>query len=171
MKMKKIRTILILLIITLLLTGCEENGSKVVVNQRKIDVSKLVHEHCTRTGAVENGEANLNYDIYYTGEVLNLLISQEAVKSTSSEVLNKYEEAYRNIHKFYDGLEHYETQIEKTEDTVASIIKIDYDKIDIDKLIALEGEEDNIFENKVPKVAKWKELAKKMGAKCSVVTE
>ena len=169
--MKRKKWFIILILSIIIVTGCEKEEQKVVVNQRKIDVSKLVHEHCTRSGVVEDGEANLEYDIYYTGEVLNLLVSKEAVTSTNSEIVSKYENAYQSIHNHYKGIDHYETSIEKKENTVTSIIKIDYDKIDIDKLIELEGEEDNIFENKVPKVSKWKDLAKKMGAKCSTVAE
>ena len=44
-------------------------------------------------------------------------------------------------------------------------------EIDIDKLIDIEGEKDNIFENKVAKVDKWLELAKRLGTKCELVEE
>ena len=39
----------------------------------------------------------------------------------------------------------------------------------IDKLIEIEGEEDNVFENKIPKVSKWLDLSKKFGTTCELV--
>ena len=58
----------------------------------------------------------------------------------------------------------------KTAVLVERIIrKIIDDKVDIDKLIEIEGEEDNIFENKIPKVSKWLDLSKKFGTTCELV--
>ena len=48
--------------------------------------------------------------------------------------------------------------------------KIDYEKVDVSKLIALEGEEDNIYENNIPKLNKYLELGKKVGVTCSEST-
>lgn len=161
---------LVLITISLLLfSGCNDN--KVVSNGKKVDTSNMIHEHCIRTGSVKDGEASLEYDIYYTGEVFNIIVSNEKVTSTNKEVLDTYEEAYRKIHSYYEGLEYYDTSVIRTSDYVESSMTINYDKVDIKKLISIEGEDDNIFEDNIPKIEKWKELAKKVGTKCSIVTE
>ena len=134
-----------------------------------VDENTKVHEHCTRTGVVSNGSADLSYEIYYTGTRLNRVESTERVTSDSTEVLDQYEGSYKAIHAHYEGLDHYETKVIRADNSVTSKIIIDYDHIDIDELIAIEGEENNVFEDKVPKIAKWKELAKKVGMQCSVV--
>ena len=170
--MKKINILVLLITIILLVTGCENNTSnKVISNGQKVNTSKMQHKHCTREGSVTNGEVNLNYDIYYTGDILNILKSEETVISNLSSVLDTYENAYKNIHKNYEGLKYYDTSVERTDDRVTSTITINYDQIDIGRLIDIEGEEDNIFENKIPKVEKWITLAKKFGAKCELVEE
>ena len=169
--MKKSRLIIVLLLAMVLIVGCEKQEEKVISNGKKVDTSKMLHKHCTRGGSVTDGEASLNYEIYYTGEKLNIIESEEKVTSDSSSVLDTYEEAYNKIHKYYEGLEYYDTRVERNDNSVISYITINYDKIDIDKLISIEGEEDNIFENKVPKVDKWLELAKKVGTKCKLVEE
>lgn len=156
--MKKLCFITILLLIVVLITGCDENKSK-------------GHKYCTRSGSVENGDVSLNYNIYYTGDTLNKIESNEKVTSEDSSVLDTYENAYKGIHVNYKGLDHYNTSVIRTDDSVTSIIVIDYDKVDIDRLIELEGEDDNIFENKIPKVSKWLELGKKVGIKCEEVEE
>jgi len=171
--MKKNSIILLLILLVILITGCDKETTKekVISNGKEINTSKMEHKHCTREGTVTNGQASLNYDLYYTGDRLNILKSEEKVISSSDEVLDTYEEAYKGIHKHYEGLEYYDTSVVRGDTTVTSTITINYDNIDINKLIDIEGEEDNIFENKVPKVDKWITLAKKFGAKCEVVED
>ena len=161
---------IIILVVMVLLTACKSSNS-VISNGKKVNTSNLGHLHCTRVGSLDDGTTNLEYDLYYKGEVLNLLISKEEVTSSSSEVLDTYENAYRGIHKYYEGLEYYDTEVVRTDESVKSTITINYEKIDIDKLLDIEGEEDNIFENKVPKVEKWKDLASQFGTKCEEVSE
>ncbi len=168
--MKKTTIIICLLIVSVLLCGCEEKKeNKVISNGQVVNTANMEHKHCTRNATADGAEVKLDYDIYYTGDVLNLLISKEEVISSSTDILNTYENAYKQIHSNYKELDYYETSVERGDTTVTSSITINYDKIDIDKLIDIEGEEDNIFEKKVPKVSKWLELAKKFGTTCELV--
>ena len=161
--MKKVILTICIGIISIVLVGCDNNNKEVISKEK-------IHEHCTRNGIVENGSALLSYEIYYTGDVLNLLEAIEEVSSSNSDLLDQYENAYKEIHKHYEGLNYYVTSVVRKDDRVTSTIRIDYDKIDINKLIEIEGEEDNIFEEKIPKASKWKELAKKVGTKCEIVS-
>ena len=170
-KLKTISSILVLLVVVLLITGCDDNNNKVISNGKKVNTSKMEHKHCTGDGNMENGEVTLEYDIYYTDERLNIVKSVTTIKSDSSSVLDTYEKAYKDIYKNYEGLEYYDTSVERSDNGLVNTITINYDEIDIDKLISIEGEEDNIFENKVPKVKKWLELGKKFGTKCKLVEE
>ena len=170
--MKKISSILVLLVLLLLITGCDDNKSdKVISNGKKVNTSKMEHKHCTSEGSMDNGEVSFEYDIYYTGDKLNIVKSVTKIKSNSTNTLDTYEKAYKDIYKNYEGLDYYDTSVDRTDTGIVNTITINYDKIDIDKLISIEGEEDNVFENKVPKVEKWLELSKKFGAKCKLVEE
>ena len=163
--------IITLLFVSFFLVGCEKQ-EKVISNGEKVNVSKMQHKHCTRTASADSGvEVSLNYDLYYTGEKLNLLHSEEKVTSTSNESLDLYQNAYESIHQHYEGLEYYDTSVVRGGDFIASAITINYDKIDIGKLLDIEGEEDNIIENGEAKVEKWLALAKKLGAKCEDVSD
>lgn len=164
--MKKIIILIIIVMTSAFLIGCSKKESNTTI---KTD-NKIVHEHCSRNGTLDNGSAELNYDIYYTGDVLNKVEAIEKVISSDSSILDQYEAAYKSIHEHYKGLSNYITNVEKDNNSVSSTIIIDYDKVNIDELISIEGEEDNIFEDKIPKVSKWKELAKKVGTKCEVVS-
>ena len=169
--MKKISIIIILLLV-LFVTGCEKETKKeVVINGKSVNTSKMEHKYCTREGTVEGGEVSLSYDIYYTNDVLNIIKSIEKVTLDDSSMLDTYEEAYKKVHSYYEGLDYYDTSVVRNNNTVTSTININYDEIDIDKLISIEGEEDNIFTNKVPSVSKWLALGKKFGIKCELVEE
>ena len=97
--------------------------------------------------------------------------NRRKVTLDDSSMLDTYEEAYKKVHSYYEGLDYYDTSVVRNNNTVTSTININYDEIDIDKLISIEGEEDNIFTNKVPSVSKWLALGKKFGIKCELVEE
>lgn len=174
---KKISSLLLIFIIVLVfITGCDSNK-----NDDSTDDSKKVSSadelssdegllHCTRDATVEGGSGTFNYYISYKGEDLTFLESSESVKSDDQSILDTYEESYRNIDIYYEGIKYYDTKIERTKDSVTYNIKIDYTKVDIKKLIEVEGEEDNIFENNKAKLSKYFELVKKLGVTCSEST-
>lgn len=172
--MKKYKIIITSIIILLATTGCNfknENSSQVISNGKAINTSSMKHKHCTRQGKVEGGSANLSYELFYTGENLNILKSEEQIISNDKNILKTYEDAYRKIHKNYEGLQYYDAEVVLGDTSVTSIITINYDKINIKKLLAIEGEEDNIIENGTAKVSKWLELSKKFGTKCEEVED
>ncbi|MBR3211051.1 MAG: DUF1307 domain-containing protein [Bacilli bacterium] len=158
----------ILLIGLLFITACEKEN----VQKKEVNTSnEMIHEHCTRIGTIDsNSTVDMNYELYYTGERINRIESIESVTSTDSEVLDTYENAYRTIHSYYVDIDHYDTDLVRTETNVTSTMIIDYDHINIAQLVALEGEEDNIFENNVPMISKYRELSKKMGITCEKVS-
>lgn len=168
--MKKISIIISLFLVIILLCGCEKK-TNIIINNEPINTSKMEHKHCTRNGALTGGEVVLEYDIYYTGDVLNVVQSMERVISDDQDILTSYESAYKGIHAHYEGLEYYDTEVIRNSNSVTSTININYDKLDIDKLISIEGEEDNIFINKKASVSKWLELAKKFGTKCELAED
>ena len=169
--MKEIKIFVLILLSTCLLVGCEKK-EEIEIEGEKIDTKEMVHEHCTRAATAGSGiDVSLNYDIYYQEDHLLLLQSNETITTTDQSTLDTYEDAYRGIHENYQDLEYYDTSLERSQNSVTSKMTIYYDKIDIEKLIEIEGEEDNIFENKVPLVSKWKAFAKKVGTKCQKVSQ
>ncbi len=164
---KKINIVIIFLISLFLITGCSDDDNKVVSNDHKVNTSKMQVMHCSRKASANSGvEVELKYDLYYTGEDLNILHSEEKVISASDESLDLYEDAYKKIHENYEGLEYYDAKVDRGDTTVISDITINYEKIDVEKLLEIEGEEDNIIENGKAKVEKWLTLAKKFGTEC-----
>lgn len=154
--MMKILRSSIVLVMVLLLAGCGSNSS----------VSSDGVKKCTRIGTVTNGSTEMNYEVYYNGEDIVLLHSTEKIISDSSSVLDTYEEAYKNIFKQYEGLEYYDNKVTRSSNSVTNEITINYEKIDMGKLLDIEGEENNVIENGKVKLDTWLSFAKKYGVTC-----
>ncbi len=179
--MKKIKYIFVILLALFIVTGCDEKATEDIIktnekvkniesNGETVKTSKMGQLKCTRNGKAGQGIiTSLNYRLFYTGERLNMIFSEEKVSTSDSNILDTYENAYNKIKSRYEGLEYYDAVVTRGDTTVTNQITINYDKIDIDKLISIEGEKNNIFENKIPKVQKWIELGKKVGVTCEEV--
>ena len=172
--MKTNKLLILVGIMILLVAGCDsesESKDKVVSNGKTVNTNEMKHKHCTREATANDGvDVGLNYDLYYTGENINILHSEEKVISSDSANLDTYEDAYKKIQANYEGLEYYDAKVERGDTTVVSDITINYDKINIKQLLAIEGEEDNIIVDGKAKLDKWLELAKKFGTTCEDVS-
>ena len=63
-------------------------------------------------------------------------------------------------------LKYYDNTVKRTDNSVTSDTVINYGKIDIDKLLDIEGEEDNVIKNGKVKLDDWLEFTEKFGMKC-----
>ena len=165
--------IFILLILTILVTGCEDKkDNNIISNGEKVSTSEMKHLHCTRKATASSDmKVSLNYDIYYKGENISILHAEDKVTSNNKENLDSYENSYNTIKSNYEGLNYYDQTVTRDENSVTNDITINYDKIDTDKLLEIEGEEDNIIVDKKAKLNKWLTLAKKVGTTCKEVEE
>lgn len=158
MKYKKLITILILFI-SFFVVGCKKNNTISLYD----GVGKL---SCSREGSLDGGSVSFNYDIDYKNGYITRLHSTEKVTSEDNSILDTYEEAYKNIFANYKGLKYYDNNITREENTVICDTVINYQKIDIDKLLEIEGSEDNVIEDGKVKVITWKSFAEKFGTTC-----
>ena len=167
--MKKISIIFITLAFILLITGCDDEN-EVVSNGKTVNTANMEHKHCTRSASGTDGvTTELSYELYYTGDKLNILESTEKVIATKDSDLDTYQQAYEKIDSYYEGLEYYDQVVTRDENSVTNEITINYDKINMKKLLKIEGEEDNIIKDGKAKLDTWLSLAKKLGTTCKEV--
>lgn len=177
---KKISSILLILVIAVILvTGCQTKKREVVngipqEGSKVKSVDDLSQKtgilHCTRKGTVDGGSGTFNYYVTYQGDEITFINSVESVESDDPAVLKQYEDSYKKIDSYYVDIDHYDAKIDSFNNTVTHTVNIDYKQINIKKLVELEGEEDNIFENNKAKLSKYFTLAKKLGITCSEST-
>ena len=161
MKYQKISLIIILLLIPVLITGCGKSNQKVSLYSGKGMLK------CSREGTLDGGTAQFSYELSYKDGYVTTLHSIEEITSEDNNILDTYEEAYNNIFASYKGLKYYDNTITRKDNTVTSDTTINYAKIDIDKLLEIEGSEDNVIEDGKVKVVTWKKFAEKFGTTCS----
>lgn len=162
------KKILLIPVIAILLTGCTSKTASGEKISTETDTSSLKGTLvCSRNGTgLEGASVGLDYEIEYKNGYIIKLSSEEKVSSTSSEILDQYEEAYRNVFSVYDGIEYYTNEVTRDELEVVSDTVIEYDKVDIDKIIAIEGNQEGFYENGKMSLDKWLEFAEKFGTVC-----
>ena len=179
--MKKISLIVFCLIL-LLVTGCssdkeesstlEDLTSSSKEANSSIDSSGSGKLMCTRDASAGEGiEVDLNYEIEYENGYIQVLHSNEKITSSDSESLDEYEAAYKKIAANYKGLKYYDTEVTRTSTEVINDTVINYAKIDMDKLLDIEGEEDNVIKDGKVALSTWLEFAEQFGTTCEEVAE
>ena len=161
----KISRALFLFVGILLVVGCSNTNEL----EKKYDTKGYQHISCKRDAedSNEGTEVDIHYDIYYKGEYLKILKSEEKITSSNQEVLDNYEKAYKSVYSAYDNLKYYDNKVTRDSNSVKSVTYIHYGKIDMDQLLDIEGQVDNVevTDGKI-KLKDWKSFAKKYGTVC-----
>ena len=152
--MKKKFLLAILLVMTLLVTGC---GSK--------EESKILT--CTRNATVTAGvKMELVYKATYKGDYVEMIETEEKVISDTESVLETYKASIEAMYSPYKGVEHYNYSVDVSGDTLTSKTKIDYSKIDTDKLIEIDSANATLIKDGKIKVDDVRLMYEKVGATC-----
>ena len=175
---KKISSLLLVFILLVcFITGCETKKDNTDNNDKKDTIKSLSdlssnngQLHCTRNATVEGGSGDFNYYVDYNGDDITYISSIDSVTISDSAKRKEYEDAYLKLDDYYKDIDYYYSKVDVSGDTVTHTVKINYEKIDVSKLIEIEGEEDNIYENNKAKLSKYFDLAKKNGVACSEST-
>ncbi len=187
MNLKKIAKFMILIVIGISLVGCSDNKNTATTQNNEIpnssidtatydrgylaipeeEVKDMEKMTCTRDGnGKDNSEVKLNYTLYYQGEYLQILHSKEQIITENQNILEEYQLAYINIYRNYENLKYYETSVVREEDSVTNDTVINYSKLDTNKLLEIEGEEDNIIKDGKVKLDDWLKFAEQLGTTC-----
>lgn len=182
--MNKFKMISIFILMIFLITGCgnsetEESASSsdsssntISSTNNDIDTTGSGKLLCTREASAGDGiDVELSYEVHYNNGVIQVLHSVEKITSDSKDSLDEYEEAYKKIASNYEGLKYYDTSVIRTDTTVTNDTTINYEKLDMDKLLEIEGEEDNVVEDGKVKLATWLDFAEKFGTTCEEASE
>lgn len=159
-KFKKLGINLFLfLIVGLLLTACTDSEEK--------DYKLIKCKRDAVSSSGDNVDLDLSYKIYYKGKYVKKVIATDKITSTDNSILDQYTSSYKKIYSAYDGLDHFSNDIKVSGNTMTSVTTIDYAHIDTDKLLEIEGKENNVIneEGKVP-LKDFIAFYEKYGAKC-----
>ena len=180
---KILKSSLIVIVLLLLVTGCNKNKNVEIVNMDgttskksdnplyNINVKGSGTLECTRAANAYSGlTASFNYGVTYKHGIITFIHSIEKVKGDSSSALDEYEEAYNKIRDRYSDIKYYDITVTRDTNSVIYDSKIDYEKVDMNKILKIEGNENNIYDsNNKLELKKWYSFVKKMGTTCKGV--
>lgn len=179
--MGKSRWLILIFSCILIMSGCENqeaansvNGTSdapvIKSNNADINTSGNGKITCTREAFAGNDvNVDLSYELEYINGYVQTLHSVEKIMSSSNDSLDDYEEAYKKIADNYKGLKYYDINISRTKDTVINDTFINYEKLDMERLLEIEGEEDNVVEDGKVKLETWLDFAEAFGTVCEEV--
>lgn len=178
-KKLKLSSLIIIVLCVFFLTGCKKDVEIVNVSNKKGNVADKANQNinvkgngtlkCTRSAnAINDLKAEFNYFLTYEKGIITNIHSIEKVIGEDKDGLDQYEEAYNKIKKKYDNLKYYDFTVSRDKTSVTNDIVINFKKVDIDKIIEIEG--NNIYDKKKrPSLKKWLALGKKAGLTCEGV--
>ena len=89
------------------------------------------------------------------------------ITSSDKNILKEYESSYKELFSKYKDIKYYDNTITTSNNAITSITKIDYTKVDTDKILELEGENGNIYtKDGSVKLKTLLDLYKKYGSQC-----
>ena len=166
---KKIKNSLLLIVSILFLTACGSvDMEKGITVTSKTDTSnKNGTLLCSRSAeALDNSTASFIYEVDYKSGYITKLHSKEEITSSSDEILDTYEEAYKNVFKAYKDLKYYDNEVTRTKSSVISETTVDYSKVDIERLKEIEAQEESIIKNGKISLKDWLTFAETFGTTC-----
>ncbi len=153
------KLILVLGVSLLLVTGCS--------SEEKLGLLK-----CTKEQDI-NSDTKLSstYEVKYKDGNVVKLNTKEVITSSSKDTLEAYKKNLEEIYGAYNNIDYYNNEVKIEGDTLTSTTKVNYEKIDTDKLIEIDkNNEAAIVDGKV-KVSTLKEAYEKLGANCTMEKE
>ena len=150
--MKKILAVA-LFVGVLFLSGCSDGKE-----------GKLV---CTMDQSIDSStKLKSTYNVSYKGGYATMVETTETITSDNSEVLDSYKSSLDSMYGAYKNIEYYDNDIKVEDNQLVSTTKINYEKIDTDKLVEIDSNNKSIMENGKVKVSILKDAYEQLGASC-----
>lgn len=153
--MKKIKYLLLVLVMTFLITGCQsEETSKTMV--------------CSRTINQDAISMNLKYTVTYKGKYVEKVESIEKITTDDTTVLDAYKQAVETTYQPYSKIDNYSYDVKVDGNTLISTVMADYTKIDYKKMLEVDTANQQIFtdDGKV-KLETIESFYTKLGTNCT----
>lgn len=153
--MKKIKYLLLVLVMTFLITGCQsEETSKTMV--------------CSRTINQDAISMDLKYTVTYKGKYVEKVESIEKITTDDTTVLDSYKQAVETTYQPYSKIDNYSYDVKVEGNTLISTVTADYTKIDYKKMLEVDTANQQIFtdDGKV-KLETIESFYTKLGTNCT----
>ncbi|MBD9098399.1 DUF1307 domain-containing protein [bacterium] len=141
-----------------LITGCSSNSKDIVNNGNVMTCTRSVNKNGMKT--------SLNYKVYYEGDDVTRIKSEESIQMENNQSLKGYKEQIEKVYEPYKNVKFYNYNIAIRGNKLISKVDINYSKIDTNKLIEIDKANSQIITDGKIKVSSVKSLYEKLGATC-----
>lgn len=141
-----------------LITGCSSKGKDIVNNGNVMTCTRSVNKNGMKT--------SLNYKVYYEGDDVTRIKSEESIQMENNKSLKGYKEQIEKVYEPYKNVKFYNYNIAIRGNKLISKVDINYSKIDTNKLIEIDKANSQIITDGKIKVSSVKSLYEKLGATC-----
>ncbi len=149
--MKKVLIGIVACMSIMLLTGC---GAE----QKTMKCSRTLNQ---------NGAAfDLQYEVLYTGENVDVVKSTEKITSDNEQFLETYRKTVETQYEPYKDIEHYDYNVSIDGNVLTSTANIDYSKVDTSKIIEVDSANETLIQDGKVKLDSIKKLYNQMGITC-----
>lgn len=112
--------------------------------------SSKKHMVCSSTSIVKSSIIKSAYDITYKDNVVYKVIKKEMITNKNTDTLYELRDSIELSNREYNMLSHYKNYVEINDDTLVSVTKINYNRLDLNKYIKIDkSNEAFISSNKV----------------------
>ncbi len=166
--MKKKFLIILVLVFGLFLTGCgEQNTLKEETTNQEETQDEVEKMSCVMQRTVSEGlSIESTYNVEHDGKYVNLVETVEKITSSDKEILETYKAQVEQIYEPFKNLKYYDYDVNISGDTLTSIVRINYAKIDTDKMLEIDSSLEQLIKNGRIAVQDIKELYEQIGAVC-----
>ena len=141
-----------------LITGCSSKSKDIVNNGNVMTCTRSVNKNGMKT--------SLNYKVYYEGDDVTRIKSEESIQMENNQSLKGYKEQIEKVYEPYKNAKFYNYNIAIRGNKLISKVDINYSKIDTNKLIEIDKANSQIITDGKIKVSSVKSLYEKLGATC-----
>lgn len=161
------RWIIIILITVALVSGCsskKESVEKIEIPKPKIEEKSF---RCTLNKTMEDTTTlDATYLVFYKGEDVTRLNTEEIMTSNNSTTLELYEKQLENLYQTYRNIDYYDNEIRIEGNKLYSVTKIDYEKIDMNKFLEINEQMKSLIDDGKLKVLTLKAMYQTLGITC-----
>lgn len=141
-----------------LITGCSSKSKDIANNGNVMTCTRSVNKNGMKT--------SLNYKVYYEGDDVTRIKSEESIQMENNQSLKGYKEQIEKVYEPYKNVKFYNYNVAIRGNKLISKVDINYSKIDTNKLIEIDKANSQIITDGKIKVSSVKSLYEKLGATC-----
>ncbi len=150
------KKILCLTGLILILTGCQTTP----------ETNELQVMKCYNNAEAEGVIYDLDYEVEYKGLEVTRIKSTEIMEVSSQTEIDDTVEYLEANYTPFDNVEHYFYEITVVDGVITSTVDINYEEIDIDKVISIEPSIEALMENGKVSIDIMQELYETLGLTC-----